>query len=187
PEFCSPSQQQKSSWAGLRSDQFGITREPNFISKRRVPHHNPQISKSFEWTADCDLNDPLETEALGTAELQTDDNNNVNQERIEITEGPRLPPKVWSHPVDSRGEAGTALAENNMKKSPSAAPQNQNEAFSSPEKEVEKMGNGLHRVLQRNADMTLSHLNNFPRNSEYRSQFVWKSPHEKSPILAAEQ
>ncbi|KAM6092828.1 nuclear protein MDM1 isoform 2-T2 [Theristicus caerulescens] len=188
PEFCSPSQQQKSLWAGLRSDQFGITREPNFISKRRVPYHNPQISKSFEWTADCDLNDPLETEALRTAELHTDHNNNdVNQEKIETPEGPRLAPKVQSHSVDSRGETVLALAENNMKRSPSAAPPNQNEAFASPKKEFEKMSNGLHRVLQRKSGMNISHLNTFPRNSEYQSQFVWKSPHEKSPILAAEQ
>ncbi|NWS55148.1 MDM1 protein, partial [Chunga burmeisteri] len=186
PEFCSPSQQQKSLWAGLRSDQFGITREPNFISKRRVPYHNPQISKSFEWTADCDLNDPLETEALRTAELHTDHNNNdVNQEKVETPEGPRLPPKVQSHSVDSRGETALALAGNNMKSS--AAPPNRNEAFSSPKKELEKMSNGLHRVLQRKAGMNISRLNTFPRNSEYQSQFVWKSPHEKSPILAAQQ
>uniref|UniRef100_A0A8C0EKW7 Nuclear protein MDM1 n=1 Tax=Bubo bubo TaxID=30461 RepID=A0A8C0EKW7_BUBBB len=188
PEFCSPSQQQKSLWAGLRSDQFGITREPNFISKRRVPYRNPQIAKSFEWTADCDLNDPLETEALRTAELHTDHNNNdVNLEKIDVPEGPRLPPKVRSHSVDSRGEIALAFAENNMKRSPSAAPPNQNEAFLSSKKELEEMGNGLHRVLQRKAGMNISRLNTFPRNSEYQSQFVWKSPHERSPILAAEQ
>ncbi|NXE26845.1 MDM1 protein, partial [Ardeotis kori] len=188
PEFCSPSQQQKSLWAGLRSDQFGITREPNFISKRRVPYHDPQISKSFEWTADCDSNDPLETEALRTVELHTDRNNNdVNQENIETPEGPRLPQKVQSNLVDSGGETALALAENNMKRSPSAAPPNQNEAFSSPQKELEKMSNGVHRVLQKKAGMNTSRFNTFPRNSEYQSQFVWKSPHEKSPILAAEQ
>ncbi|NXJ02693.1 MDM1 protein, partial [Psophia crepitans] len=188
PEFSSPSQYQKSLWAGLRSDQFGITREPNFISKRRVPYRSPQISESFEWTADCDLNDPLETEAVRTAELHADHNNNdVNQENVETPEGPRLPPKVQSHSVDCRGETALALAENDMKRSPSPAPPNQNEAFASPKKEFEKMGNGLHRVLQRKAGMNISRLNTFPRNSEYQSQFVWKSPHEKSPILAAEQ
>ncbi|KFP35043.1 Nuclear protein MDM1, partial [Chlamydotis macqueenii] len=166
----------------------GITREPNFISKRRVPYHDPQISKSFEWTADCDSNDPLETEALKTVELHTDRNNNgVNQENIETPEGPRLPQKVQSHLVDSGGETALALLENNMKRSPSAAPPNQDEAFSSPQKELEKMSNGLHRVLQKKAGMNTSRLNTFPRNSEYQSQFVWKSPHEKSPILAAEQ
>ncbi|NWV86572.1 MDM1 protein, partial [Dasyornis broadbenti] len=184
PEFCSPSQQQKSLWAGLRSDQFGITREPKFISKRRVPYHNPQISKSLEWTADCDLSDPLEIEA---AELDTDHNNNVNQEKLETPEGPRLPPKLQSHLVDSSGETALALAENNMRKSPSEAPSYQNEAFSSPKKESEKMGNGFHRALQRKPDIDISHLKTLPRNSEYQSQFVWRSPHEKSPILAAEQ
>ncbi|NXR81101.1 MDM1 protein, partial [Pycnonotus jocosus] len=155
----------------------GIAREPNFISKRRVPYHNPQISKSLEWTADCDSNDLLETEA---AELHTDhNNNNVNQEKLETPEGPRLPPEVQSHVVDSGGETALALAEDNMKKSPSEAPPNQNEAFSSPKKE--SMGNGFYRALQRKADISI------PRNSEYQSQFVWKSPHEKSPILAAEQ
>ncbi|NXN22680.1 MDM1 protein, partial [Nycticryphes semicollaris] len=188
PEFCSPSQQQKSLWAGLRSDQFGITREPKFISKRRVPYYNPQISKSFEWTADCDLNDQLETEAHRAAELHTDhSSNDVNQEKIEMPEGPRLPPKVQSHSVDSRGETALALAENNTKKSLFAAPTNQNEAFSPSKKEFEKMDNGLHRVLQRKTGMNVSRLNTFPRNSEYQSQFVWKSPHEKSPILAAEE
>ncbi|XP_039918053.1 nuclear protein MDM1 isoform X3 [Hirundo rustica] len=179
PEFCSPSQQQKCLWAGLRSDQFGIKREPNFISKRRVPHHNPQISKSLEWTADRDLNDPLETEA---AELHTDhNNNNVNQEKLETPGGPKLPAKVQSQVVDSGGEIALPLAENNMKKSPSEAPANQNKAFSSPKKESEKMGNGFHRAFQRRAVIDI------PRNSEYQSQFVWRSPHEKSPILAAEQ
>lgn len=45
----------------------------------------------------------------------------------------------------------------------------------------------LHRVLQRKGGMNTPHLSTFPRNSEYQSQFVWKSPHEKSPILAAEE
>ncbi|NXN83896.1 MDM1 protein, partial [Bombycilla garrulus] len=157
----------------------GITREPKFISKRRVPYRNPQISKSLEWTADCDLNAPLETEV---AELHTDhNNNNGNQEKLETPEGPRLTSKAQSHVVDSGGEIPVALAENNMKRSPSETPPNRNEAFSSPKKESEKMDNGFHRALQRNEGI------NIPRNSEYRSQFVWKSPYEKSPILAAEQ
>lgn len=125
----------------------GITREPNFISKRRVPYHNPQISKYFEWTADCDLNDPLETETeLHTS--RSNDVNGVNGENTETPEGPRLPSEVRSHSADSRGETVLALAENNMKKSPSAAPPNQNEPFSSPKKELEKMGNGVRGDLK---------------------------------------
>lgn len=87
------------------------------------------------------MNDPLETEA---AELHADhNNNNVNQEKLETPEGPRLPLKVQSYVVDSGGEIAPAVAENNMKKSPSEVPPNQNEAFSSPKKESEKMGNGV--------------------------------------------
>ncbi|XP_042728599.1 nuclear protein MDM1 isoform X2 [Lagopus leucura] len=187
PELCSPSQEQKSPWAGLRSDQLGITREPNFISKRRVPYHNPQISKSFEWTGDCDLDDPGETEALKTAESHADHSNDVNQENTETPEGPRLPPKVRSHSSDSGVKTALALAENSMKKSPPVAPPNQKEAFVPPKKEAEKVNRGLHRVLQRKTGMNIPHLSTFPRNSEYQSQFVWKSPQEKSPILAAEE
>nr|XP_025956165.1 nuclear protein MDM1 isoform X4 [Dromaius novaehollandiae] len=111
----------------------------------------------------------------------------MNQEKIETPEGPRIPPKVRSHSADSRVERALALPENNMKRSPPAAPPNQNEAFVSPKKGLEKVDNGPHRALQRKAGMNILPLNTFPRNSEYQSQFVWKSPHEKSPILAAEQ
>lgn len=45
----------------------------------------------------------------------------------------------------------------------------------------------LHRVLQGKTGMNIPRLSTFPRNSEYQSQFVWKSPQEKSPILAAEE
>ncbi|NXA33665.1 MDM1 protein, partial [Eudromia elegans] len=167
---------------------LGISREPKFISKRRVPYRHPQISKSFEWTADGDLNDPLEAEALQAAELQGDYNNDeMNQEKMETPEGPRRPAKVHSHSADSGAETALALPEDSMKRSLSAAPPNQDDAFVSPKKELEKVENGLHRVLQRKAGMNISRLNTFPRNSEYQSQFVWKSPHEKSPILAAEQ
>ncbi|NXJ12047.1 MDM1 protein, partial [Odontophorus gujanensis] len=187
PELCSPSQEQKPLWAGLRSDQLGITREPNFISKRRVPYHNPQISKSFEWTGDCNSDEPVKTEALKTAELCAEHSHDVNQEKTETPEGPRLPPKVWSHSSDSGVETALALAENSMKKSPPVALPNQKEAFVSPKKAAEKMNNGLQGVLQRGAGMNIPHLSTFPRNSEYQSQFIWKSPHEKSPILAAEE
>lgn len=67
----------------------------------------------------------------------------MNLEKLETAEGPRLPQKVQSHVVDSDGDTALALREDNMKKSPSEGPPNQNEAFSSPKKESEKMGNGV--------------------------------------------
>ncbi|XP_041112155.1 nuclear protein MDM1-like [Polyodon spathula] len=45
----SPSPEHRAPWAGLCSDQLGITKEPSFISKKRVPHDRPQISRSFQW------------------------------------------------------------------------------------------------------------------------------------------
>uniref|UniRef100_A0A8C5TYK9 Nuclear protein MDM1 n=1 Tax=Malurus cyaneus samueli TaxID=2593467 RepID=A0A8C5TYK9_9PASS len=102
-----------------------------------------------------------------------------------MPEEPRLSPKVQLQLVDSSGETALALGENDMKKSPSKIPPNQNEAFSSPKKESEKISNGFHRPLQRKTNVNIPQI--FPRNSEYQSQFVWKSPHEMSPILAAEQ
>ncbi|XP_074798190.1 nuclear protein MDM1 isoform X3 [Natator depressus] len=147
-EFCNPSREQKSSRAGLRSDQLGITREPNFISKRRVPYFNAQISKSFDWRGDSDLegylDDAPEFEGAGPAESHTDNHNNDrNLENIETPEAPRLPKKIRSHSADSRIESPITLAENSRKKLPPAAPVNQKAVFVSPKKHLEKMDNGV--------------------------------------------
>uniref|UniRef100_A0A4W5K4M6 Nuclear protein MDM1 n=1 Tax=Hucho hucho TaxID=62062 RepID=A0A4W5K4M6_9TELE len=46
----SASPQRRMRLAGLRSDQMGISREPQFLSKRKVPSsHTPQVSSSFQW------------------------------------------------------------------------------------------------------------------------------------------
>ncbi|XP_043404102.1 nuclear protein MDM1 isoform X9 [Chelonia mydas] len=191
-EFCNPSRDQKSSRAGLRSDQLGITREPNFISKRRVPYFNPQISKSFDWRGDSDLegylDDAPEFEGAGPAESHTDNHNNDrNLENIGTPEAPRLPKKIRSHSADSRIESPITLAENSRKKLPPATPVNQKAVFVSPKKHLEKMDNGFHRVLQKKSGMNISPSNSFPRNSEYQRQFLWKTPQKNSPILAADQ
>ncbi|XP_039375507.1 nuclear protein MDM1 isoform X3 [Mauremys reevesii] len=191
-EFCNPSQEQKSSRAGLRSDQLGITREPNFISKRRVPYFNPQISKSFEWRGDSDLegylDDAPETEGAGPAESHADTHSNDrNLENIETPEAPRRPKKIRSHSADSRIESAITLAENSRKKLSPPTPVNQKAVFVPPKKHLEKMDNGFHRVLQKKSGMNISPSNSFPRNSEYQRQFLWKSPPKNSPMLAADQ
>ncbi|XP_043404089.1 nuclear protein MDM1 isoform X6 [Chelonia mydas] len=170
----------------------GITREPNFISKRRVPYFNPQISKSFDWRGDSDLegylDDAPEFEGAGPAESHTDNHNNDrNLENIGTPEAPRLPKKIRSHSADSRIESPITLAENSRKKLPPATPVNQKAVFVSPKKHLEKMDNGFHRVLQKKSGMNISPSNSFPRNSEYQRQFLWKTPQKNSPILAADQ
>ncbi|XP_037742985.1 nuclear protein MDM1 isoform X4 [Chelonia mydas] len=126
----------------------GITREPNFISKRRVPYFNPQISKSFDWRGDSDLegylDDAPEFEGAGPAESHTDNHNNDrNLENIGTPEAPRLPKKIRSHSADSRIESPITLAENSRKKLPPATPVNQKAVFVSPKKHLEKMDNGV--------------------------------------------
>ncbi|XP_019348864.1 nuclear protein MDM1 isoform X3 [Alligator mississippiensis] len=186
-ESCSPSQEQMSSWAGLRSDQLGVIREPNFISKRKVPYYNPQISKSFEWRGDSNLNDLPEAEVPGPTELHADHNNNdINQDKVETPDAPRLPKTIRSRSADSRVESAIALA-GNSKKSPPATPVKCNSASVSPKKHLDKVEDGFHRVLQKKAGMNISPLTSFPRSSEYQSQFIWKTPRELSPILAAER
>uniref|UniRef100_A0A8C3HHK8 Nuclear protein MDM1 n=1 Tax=Chrysemys picta bellii TaxID=8478 RepID=A0A8C3HHK8_CHRPI len=183
-EFCNPAGEQKSSRAGLRSDQLGITREPNFISKRRVPYFNPQISKSFEWRGDSDLegylDDAPEVEGTGPAESHTDNHSNDrNLENIETPDAPRLPKKIRSHSADSRIESAITLAENSRKKLSPPTPVNQKAVFVPPKKQLEKMDNGFHRVLQKKSGMNISPSNSFPRNSEYQRQFIWKTPPKK--------
>ncbi|XP_014376972.1 nuclear protein MDM1 isoform X4 [Alligator sinensis] len=186
-ESCSPSQEQMSSWAGLRSDQLGVIREPNFISKRKVPYYNPQISKSFEWRGDSNLNDLPEAEVPGPTELHADHNNNdINQDKVETPDAPRLPKTIRSRSADSRVESAIALA-GNSKKSPPATPVKCNSASVSPKKHLDKVEDGFHRVLQKKAGVNISPLTSFPRSSEYQSQFIWKTPRELSPILAAER
>ncbi|KYO47735.1 nuclear protein MDM1 [Alligator mississippiensis] len=176
-----------SSWAGLRSDQLGVIREPNFISKRKVPYYNPQISKSFEWRGDSNLNDLPEAEVPGPTELHADHNNNdINQDKVETPDAPRLPKTIRSRSADSRVESAIALA-GNSKKSPPATPVKCNSASVSPKKHLDKVEDGFHRVLQKKAGMNISPLTSFPRSSEYQSQFIWKTPRELSPILAAER
>uniref|UniRef100_A0A2I3GPN8 Nuclear protein MDM1 n=1 Tax=Nomascus leucogenys TaxID=61853 RepID=A0A2I3GPN8_NOMLE len=90
-ESCNSSVGRKYPWAGLRSDQLGITKEPSFISKRRVPYHDPQISKSLEWNGAIS-----ESNVVGVHSL----------------EASRVPKRTRSHSADSELRASDVLSEN---------------------------------------------------------------------------
>ncbi|XP_078532624.1 nuclear protein MDM1 isoform X3 [Lissotriton helveticus] len=102
------SPEQKQAWAGLRSDQLGITKEPSFISKKRVPYYNPQISKSLEWNGELDSERNLEApsdlkvpEHLRSHPAHRKDIH--GQENVETPKAPRLPhKKSRSHSADSK-------------------------------------------------------------------------------------
>ncbi|XP_055092750.1 nuclear protein MDM1 isoform X5 [Symphalangus syndactylus] len=114
-ESCNSSVGRKYPWAGLRSDQLGITKEPSFISKRRVPYHDPQISKSLEWNgaiSESNVVGSSEPEALETPKSQEAEQKDVTQERVHSLEASRVPKRTRSHSADSRAE-GASDVENN--------------------------------------------------------------------------
>ncbi|PNI30079.1 MDM1 isoform 4 [Pan troglodytes] len=114
-ESCNSSVGRKYPWAGLRSDQLGITKEPSFISKRRVPYHDPQISKSLEWNGAISESNVVaspEPEASETPKSQEAEQKDVTQERVHSLEASRVPKRTRSHSADSRAE-GASDVENN--------------------------------------------------------------------------
>uniref|UniRef100_A0A2K6PFB6 Nuclear protein MDM1 n=1 Tax=Rhinopithecus roxellana TaxID=61622 RepID=A0A2K6PFB6_RHIRO len=115
-ESCNSSLVRKYPWAGLRSDQLGITKEPSFISKRRVPYHDPQISKSLEWNGAISENNVValpEPEDPETPKSQEAEQKDVTQERVDSLEASRVPKRTRSHSADSRAEGASDVVENN--------------------------------------------------------------------------
>uniref|UniRef100_A0A8C6VEN7 Nuclear protein MDM1 n=1 Tax=Naja naja TaxID=35670 RepID=A0A8C6VEN7_NAJNA len=167
----------------------GITREPNFISKRRVPYYDTQISKSFQWNGGNGLErDALsELEVSEPVELHKTDSKDVelNKDPIETPDAPRLPEKRHLNSAGSGPESTEALGRS--KKSVPQTPVHENKILASTKKELGKTDHGLNRVLQRRAGMNISRSRSFPRSSEYQREFVWKTPQKLSPVLAADQ
>ncbi|XP_062989979.1 nuclear protein MDM1 [Elgaria multicarinata webbii] len=185
-KLCSPTREQTCQWAGLRSDELGISKEPNFISKRRVPYYNTQVSKSFEWNGDNDSEKATSSELHQPLQLHVNDSkDDINQETIKTPDAPRLLEKMHSNSAGSRTESTVALVE--RKKSPPKTSVDENRMSASTKKDVGKRDNGLNKVLQRKAGMNIPRSSSFPRSSEYQRQFVWKTPQKISPVLAADQ
>ncbi|XP_077631402.1 nuclear protein MDM1 isoform X2 [Crocuta crocuta] len=191
-ESYNPSVGRRYPWAGLRSDQLGITKEPSFISKRRVPYHDPQISKSLEWNGAISESDVVvspKPEAAETAELQeAEQKEDVNQERVLALEGSRVPKRTRSHSTDSRADRASDIVENNEDVIADHTPVNENEQREHSTKVLSvNVDNGLNRVLQKKAGLTVVPSHDILRNSEYQRQFVWKTPKETAPVFTANQ
>uniref|UniRef100_A0A8C7K7G9 Nuclear protein MDM1 n=1 Tax=Oncorhynchus kisutch TaxID=8019 RepID=A0A8C7K7G9_ONCKI len=166
----SASPQRRMRLAGLRSDQMGISREPQFLSKRKVPSsHSPQVSSSFQWnpttTEPPQRRD--ETPRPGTSPLAP------TPERVHTPLAPRGPP-----PPGDPQRGPTTLQGQTHTRSPLATVERQDQAF-----------NGVDYVLRRKAGLKSSGQRTGLQNSEYRKQFPWKTPvaGHASPLLAAEQ
>nr|XP_060515639.1 nuclear protein MDM1 [Panthera onca] len=189
-ESYNPSVGRRYPWAGLRSDQLGITKEPSFISKRRVPYHDPQISKSLEWNGAISENDIVspKPEATETELQEAEQKEDVNQERVLALEASRVPKRTRSHSTDSRAEGASDIVENNEDVIEGHIPVNENGELEHSTKLLsENVDNGLNRVLRKKAGLTVVPSHDILRNSEYQRQFVWKTPKEAAPVFTANQ
>ncbi|XP_053518091.1 nuclear protein MDM1 isoform X5 [Artibeus jamaicensis] len=170
----------------------GITKEPSFISKRRVPYHDPQISKSLEWNGALSENDVLvspQPEAPETPESQqAEHKEDINQERVLALGASRVPKGTRSHSAESKAEGASDIVENNKDVIANHVPAKENvEGEHSTKLLSENIDNKLDRFLQKKAGLTVVPSHSVLRNSEYQRQFVWKTPKETAPVFAANQ
>ncbi|KAM9403453.1 nuclear protein MDM1 isoform 5-T5 [Salvelinus alpinus] len=166
----SASPQRRMRLAGLRSDQMGISREPQFLSKRKVPSsHTLQVSSSFQWNPTTTEPPQRRDESPrpGTSPLAP------TPERVHTPLAPRGPP-----PPGDPQRGPTTLQGQTHTRSPLATVERKDQAF-----------NGVDHVLRRKAGLKSSGQRTGLQNSEYRKQFPWKTPvaGHASPLLAAEQ
>lgn len=105
----------------------GIIKEPSFISKRRVPYHDPQISKSLEWNgavSEKDAAASAEPEALGAQEAERREG--VNRDEGLSLGASRVPKRTRSHSADSRAEGASDPVENKEDSAADHTPVNEN-------------------------------------------------------------
>ncbi|KAJ8008863.1 hypothetical protein DPEC_G00082860 [Dallia pectoralis] len=160
--------------AGLRSDQLGISREPQFLSKRKVPSsHALEVSSSFQWN-------PTTTK--------------TPQRRVENPRPGRPTPERAQTPVATRGrpngptgdpQQGTTALHPDSAVLPV---QTQTQSALGAVRRQESAFNGVHHVLKRKAGLKSSEKRLGLQKTEYENQFQWKiHADQASPLLAAEQ
>ncbi|XP_052021172.1 nuclear protein MDM1 isoform X2 [Apodemus sylvaticus] len=191
-ESYNPSVGRKYSWAGLRSDQLGITKEPSFISKRRVPYHDPQISKYLEWNGTVKENDalvPPEPQTIRTPKpKEAEQGEEANQEAALSQEASRVPKRTRSHSADSRAEGASDTVEKHQGVTRNHAPVNADVELRPSTKPLsESIDPRLDRHLRKKAGLAVVPTNNALRNSEYQRQFVWKTCKETAPVFTTNQ
>lgn len=123
----------------------GTTREPNFISKRRVPYYDTQISKSFQWNGGNGLEKAAlsEFEVSEPVELHKTDSKDVelNKDLNDTPDAPRLPEKLHLSSAGSGSESTEALGRS--KKSVPQTPVHENKVLASTKKELGKTDHGV--------------------------------------------
>uniref|UniRef100_A0A8C1EG79 Nuclear protein MDM1 n=2 Tax=Cyprinus carpio TaxID=7962 RepID=A0A8C1EG79_CYPCA len=158
--------------AGLRSDQSRTTREPQFISKRKVPLYPPQISSSFRWEG----HDPSPQ----------------RQEKGRPVTPPAVTPVLRAHsaervvtplaPRDPVPPEGTAAPSQQLQTEAQAA-----QTSTTAADQQQPRLNGINHVLRKRAGLRSEQQRNGRLSSEYQRQFMWKTPAADSPLLAAHE
>ncbi|XP_030634486.1 nuclear protein MDM1 [Chanos chanos] len=167
----SESSHRKMRLAGLRSDQLGISREPQFLSRRKVPFYKPQTSSSFQWAVSDELLQGQGTVRPGSPLAVTPVAVTNSPEEAEVPLAPRNPKPI-----------GTS----------SASPQSREEVpatqpSSGDTQRQDPRLTGVDHALRRKAGLRSNRQKNGYESSEYQRQFKWKSPVAASPLLAAHQ
>ncbi|XP_063303108.1 nuclear protein MDM1 isoform X1 [Pelobates fuscus] len=175
-----------SRWAGLRSDELGITKEPGFTSKRRVPYYNTQISKSFQWEEDVDMPKHEKVKAVEPVKIQpVVEKDRQVEEEIRTPDAPRIQKAPTSLSAPLRQESTHTLSQ--VKKVPVNKQEHKKEVLTVATRKPPQEHHGFHRVLAKKAGMDLTPSQHPLKVSEYRRQFERKSPVESAPLIAAEQ
>uniref|UniRef100_A0A4W3I6Q4 Nuclear protein MDM1 n=1 Tax=Callorhinchus milii TaxID=7868 RepID=A0A4W3I6Q4_CALMI len=180
-------------WAGLPSEQLGNTREPSFISKKRVPYYRPQVSKSFQWdwnsNSGQDLQEPKPKESQPVKSQTSVLSEGMNAEDCKTPEAPRSLRFGRSRSMDCRLHSALEPPMAGDKPQVAEAQKSKKDNNTPPKKEGadEGIANGVSVVLQKKSGLKTAPRKNLARSSEYQRQFSWKTQMENSPLLVADQ
>ncbi|XP_028811408.1 nuclear protein MDM1 isoform X2 [Denticeps clupeoides] len=150
--------------AGVRSDHQGVTREPQFQSRRKVLAHVPQVARSLQWEG------RLKTDAPPACSVAAQTENTAETPLTPFGPRPEGKPESPTPVPAAPGEENT----HSKTHSPLAG-------------KAQPALHAVHHVLRRKAGLKPSRPRSRHQNSEYQRQFMWKAPVDNSPLLTAEQ
>ncbi|XP_078077289.1 nuclear protein MDM1 isoform X2 [Mustelus asterias] len=177
---CSPLSNQKVPWAGLPSEQLGNTREPNFISKKRVLYHTPQVSQSFHWDWNSDsgskshepipkVSDLVKQRSSAFNKRETEKAQD-NQEESKTPNAPRKPKVARSQSADCHLHSALEPSLSEDKQLAIDAQKEKEDNTSSRKEGAEKaVRNGI--IHARNKHVSPFKLGKVFSETEYSSQF----------------
>ncbi|XP_062862254.1 nuclear protein MDM1 [Trichomycterus rosablanca] len=161
--------------AGLRSDQQGISREPQFQSKRRIQFKPPQVSSSLRWgdsrvfPRQKDLTRPASPPTAVPVATAGGENN------VETPLAPRkLKPSKSSETTSPQEKSTSAHIHRTPEQLTQEPPSNE----AVPQ---------VNHVLKKKAGLKSERQKNGRQSSEYQKQFQWKTAVAESPLIAAQQ